>query len=185
MQNTHIKDCVATRSGGGVLAMSQRCTSTFTDCVVSGCGATMVGGGAFIVSDHANATFERITIVACYSEANGGGIYVSGSKVLVRNSTITACRACEGGGLYKLVPTTGGRSKLRLEGTDISLCTATEAGGGVMLESGVLVMAGQTTLRGNRAPRGRNIDARGGEPAHVLPTAPAHWLPARRCKVPR
>jgi hypothetical protein len=186
MQNTQIRDCVAGRSGGGLAVIGRSATGMLTDCVVSSCRAIMVGGGALFVSDYAQATLERSTIAVCYSGAEGGGIYVSGSEVIVHNSTITACRAREGGGLYQVSLNTGGSGcKVRLEGTDISLCTAAEAGGGVLLESGVLVMAGQTTLRRNVAPRGRNIDARGGEPAHVLPTVPAHWVPARKCKVPR
>lgn len=133
MDNSSVSGCNAP-SGGGIYLSGSNASASMDNSSISGCHATTsFGGGAYLTGQYAALTMRNDSSVAnCTAVKNSGGVHISGSdaKLDVSSSSITDCKAVNGGG----VSLAGFRAALSLkDGSAITNCNATENGGGVYL----------------------------------------------------
>ena len=135
MDNSSVSGCNAT-SGGGIYLSGSNASASMGNSSISDCHATTsFGGGAYLYGSNSSLTMQSGSSIAnCTALKNSGGVHISGSdaKLDVSSSSITDCKAANGGG----VSLAGLRAALSLKGgSAITGCNATKNGGGVYLYS--------------------------------------------------
>ena len=134
MNGSSISGCKAP-SGGGIYLSGSNASASMDNSSISDCGATTSsGGGAYLKGQYTALTMQnRSSIANCTADKDSGGVHISGTdaKMNMNNSSITDCKAVNGGGVSLWF-----RAALSLTGgSAITGCNATENGGGVYLYS--------------------------------------------------
>ena len=134
MDNSSVSSCNAP-SGGGIYLSGSNASASMDNSSISDCGATTSsGGGAYLKGQYTALTMQnRSSIANCTADKDSGGVHISGTdaKMNMNNSSITDCKAVNGGGVSLWF-----RAALSLTGgSAITGCNATENGGGVYLYS--------------------------------------------------
>lgn len=117
-------------------------------------------GAGILVYNHSNPLITGNNIHGNTAARFGGGVFaVISSSPRVTGNTITGNRAYGGGGIYLEddVAHPAYRSTPSVIGNKITNNVASQAGGGVMLRTGVNAMIAQNTITGNSAPYGGGI----------------------------
>jgi hypothetical protein len=117
-------------------------------------------GAGILVYNQSNPTIVGNNIHGNIAARFGGGVFaVIGSSPKVSGNTITGNRAYGGGGIYLEDDVTHPtyRSAPSVVGNTITNNVASQAGGGVMLRTGVNALIGKNTITGNSAPYGGGI----------------------------
>jgi hypothetical protein len=127
-------------------------------------------GAGILVYNHSSPTITANFIHGNTAARFGGGVFaVIFSSPTVTGNTITGNRAYGGGGIYleNDVSRPAYHSAPRVIGNKITNNVASQAGGGVMLRTGIDGMIGQNTISGNSAPYGGgiHIETTGSSPA--------------------
>jgi predicted outer membrane repeat protein len=149
-----VSNNVATVSGGGVYASGF--TTTLSGCTLSGNSAAS-GGAIYCVpwSISGSLTVSGCTITGNSADV-GGGIYNADApkaSLTITGSTITGNTATtKGGGLYNA-------GTASVQNTKITNNSAGAQGGGIFNDSaGTLTLYSSTSVTGNSAPEGADID---------------------------
>ncbi|TMW60500.1 hypothetical protein Poli38472_000542 [Pythium oligandrum] len=124
-----VEQAIAEKYGGGLYILSNG-TISFDDATVSNCAGAR-GGGVYL--EYSSAKISGLTISSNGATELGGGIAVKFSRATLRNLKMSYCAADRGAALAVL-----DRSNLRVEGTQITQCTASSFGGGVYVSSSAL-----------------------------------------------
>ncbi len=117
-------------------------------------------GGGILVYNHSSPTIIYNTIKNNTASTFGGGVFaVIGSSPQIYGNTITGNHAYGGGGIYLEddVSHTSYRSTPNVSRNNITNNRASQAGGGIMLRTGVNAVIARNTISGNAAPYGGGI----------------------------
>ncbi|MEO6500462.1 MAG: right-handed parallel beta-helix repeat-containing protein [Jatrophihabitantaceae bacterium] len=118
-------------------------------------------GAGILVYNHSHPTITGNNIHGNTAARFGGGVFaVIGSSPKVIGNTISGNRAYGGGGIYLeddvAHPTY--RSTPSVTGNNITSNVASQAGGGIMLRTGVNALIAKNTITGNSSPYGGGIE---------------------------
>ena len=128
-------------------------------------------GAGILVYNHSNPTITGNNIHHNTAARFGGGVFaVMFSSPKITGNTITGNRAYGGGGIYleNDVSRPTYRSAPSVVGNKITSNVSTQAGGGIMLRTGVNALIAQNTITGNSSPYGGGIEVEttGSTPRH-------------------
>ncbi|MDQ1743039.1 MAG: F-box protein 11, partial [Pseudonocardiales bacterium] len=118
-------------------------------------------GAGILVYNHSNPTITANNIHGNTAARFGGGVFaVMFSSPKVTGNTISGNRAYGGGGVYleNDVSRPSYRSAPSVIGNTITSNVSSQAGGGVMLRTGVNAVIAHNTITGNRSPYGGGIE---------------------------
>lgn len=123
--------------GAGSLQADGTGNMTLVDVVVRGAQSTEFGGGCMVVRDTAVMTVTNTALSNCISYGYGGAVYTRDeSRLVLSNVSITGSIAgvpdgsTSGGGIYA-----EGNSTIILSGARFTNNSATDSGGGLMLDA--------------------------------------------------
>ncbi len=118
-------------------------------------------GAGILVYNHSNPVITGNNIHGNSAARFGGGVFaVIGSSPRITGNTISGNRAYGGGGIYLEddVAHPSYRSTPSVSGNTISGNVASQAGGGIMLRTGVNALIAHNAISGNSSPYGGGIE---------------------------
>lgn len=143
-------------NGGGLAAYGGSTLSISEASQVVDNSASRMGGGVFSKAE---------------SDDGSPSIQLRGRSVVRNNSA-----NLEGGGMHIRAVT-----EAVVEDATVVGNGAGRAGGGLVAESGRILIRGNTSFRANAAPSAANLALRGGTVYVFFPLLPGHWLPNGMC----
>ncbi|MEO6503011.1 MAG: right-handed parallel beta-helix repeat-containing protein, partial [Jatrophihabitantaceae bacterium] len=118
-------------------------------------------GAGILVYNNSHPTITGNNIHHNTAARFGGGVFaVINSNPKITGNTISSNRAYGGGGVYleNDVSRPSARSAPSVVGNKITSNVSTQAGGGIMLRTGVNALIAQNTITGNSSPYGGGIE---------------------------